>query len=89
MKKQQFPPGWDQERVKRLLAHYESQTEEEAVAEDEAAYAQRGLTMVEVPSALVPKVRRLIGNTPPANPGSRKHKTAARKVGAPRPWAVG
>jgi hypothetical protein len=45
--------------------------------------------MVEFPSALVPKVRRLIGNTPPANPGSRKHKTAARKVGAPRPWAVG
>ena len=34
MKKQQFPPGWDQERVKRLLAHYESQTEEEAVAEE-------------------------------------------------------
>jgi hypothetical protein len=60
MKKQHFPPGWDQERVQRLLAHYESQTEEEAVAEDEAAYAQRGLTMIEVPSALVPKVRRLI-----------------------------
>jgi len=60
MKKQHFPPGWDQERVQRLLAHYESQTEQEAVAEDEAAYAQRGLTMVEVPSALVPKVRRLI-----------------------------
>ena len=49
MKKQHFPPGWDQERVQRLLAHYESQTEQEAVAEDEAAYAQRGLTMVEAP----------------------------------------
>jgi hypothetical protein len=60
MRKQHFPPGWDQERVQRLLAHYESQTEQEAVAEDEAAYAQRGLTMVEVPGALVPKVRRLI-----------------------------
>ena len=60
MKKQHFPPGWDQDRVQKLLEHYENQTEEEAVAEDEAAYAQRGLTMVEVPNVLLPKVRRLI-----------------------------
>jgi hypothetical protein len=60
MKRQHFPPGWDEERVRRLLARYENQTEEEAVAEDEAAYARRGLTMVEVPSELVPRVRRLI-----------------------------
>jgi len=60
MKKQHFPPGWDEERVRRVLAHYESQTDDEAVAEDEAAYEQEGLTMVEVPSDLVPKVRRLI-----------------------------
>jgi len=33
-----FPPGWDEDRVKRVLAHYEEQTEEEAVAEDEAAF---------------------------------------------------
>jgi len=26
-----FPPGWDQQRVKRVLDHYESQTEEEAL----------------------------------------------------------
>jgi hypothetical protein len=32
-----FPSGWDEERVHRLLAHYEEQIEEEAVAEDEAA----------------------------------------------------
>ena len=33
-----FPPGWDEERVRRVLAHYETQTEEEeAVAEDEGA----------------------------------------------------
>jgi hypothetical protein len=60
MKKQHFPPGWDEDRVRRVLAHYESQADEEAVAEDEAAYEQEGLTMVEVPSDLVPKVRRLI-----------------------------
>jgi hypothetical protein len=32
-----FPPGWDEERVQRVLKHYESQSEAEAVAEDEAA----------------------------------------------------
>ena len=37
MKHTAFPPGWDKERVARVLKHYDSQTEEEAVAEDEAA----------------------------------------------------
>jgi hypothetical protein len=32
-----FPPGWDEDRVRRVLTPYEEQTEEEAVAEDEAA----------------------------------------------------
>ena len=32
-----LPAAWDEEHVKRVLAHYEEQTEEEAVAEDEAA----------------------------------------------------
>jgi hypothetical protein len=32
-----FPGGWDEERVRRVLAHYEAQSEEEAVAEDESA----------------------------------------------------
>ena len=30
-----FPPGWDEERVQRLLRHYESLSEDETVAEDE------------------------------------------------------
>jgi hypothetical protein len=35
--KSRFPPGWDEERVRRVLEHYENQSEEEAVAEDEVA----------------------------------------------------
>lgn len=35
MKENNFPPGWDEERVRRVLAHYEEQTEAEAAAEDE------------------------------------------------------
>ncbi len=60
MKQSKFPPGWDEERVKRVLAHYESQTEEEAVAEDESAFESLDQTVMEIPTELVPKVRELI-----------------------------
>ena len=60
MRQNKFPPGWDEERVRRVLAHYEHQTEEETVAEDEAAYEQENQSMMEVPYELVPKVRNLI-----------------------------
>ena len=61
MKKQsKFPPGWDEERVRRVLAHYEEQTEEEAVAEDEAALDDKSQTLMEVPNELMSAVRELI-----------------------------
>jgi hypothetical protein len=60
MTEQRFPPGWDEERVRRVLAHYENQTEEEAVAEDEAAFEQVDQTVMVVPTELVPEVVALI-----------------------------
>ena len=60
MKKQTFPPGWHEDRVQRVLAHYEQQTEEEAVAEDEAGFEDQTQTLMEVPNELVPVVRELI-----------------------------
>ena len=60
MKQSTFPPGWDEERVRRVLAHYEEQTEEEAVAEDEAAWEDQTQTLIEIPNELVPVVRELI-----------------------------
>lgn len=59
-KRNRYPRGWDAERVRRVLAHYENQTEEQAVAEDEAAFARTSRTVMKVPVALVPKVRQLI-----------------------------
>lgn len=56
----EFPPGWAEERVRCVLAHYEQQTEDEAVAEDEAALEQEGRTFIAVPNDLLPKVRELI-----------------------------
>ncbi len=55
-----FPPGWDEERVRRVLAHYEDQTEDEAVAEDEAAFEDQSQTFIEVPNDLLLEVRRLL-----------------------------
>lgn len=55
-----FPPGWDEARVRRVLAYYESQTEEEAVAEDKAAFEDPNQTTIAVPTKLVPEIRRLI-----------------------------
>ncbi len=60
MKKNKFPPGWDEDRVRKVLVHYEEQSEEEAVAEDEAAYEDQNNTFMEIPNELVPKVRELI-----------------------------
>jgi hypothetical protein len=39
------------------LAHYEEQSEEEAVAEDEAAVEDKTQTVMEIPSELVLAVR--------------------------------
>ena len=35
MKEPQYPVRWDEARVKRVLAHYEQQSDDEAAAEDE------------------------------------------------------
>jgi hypothetical protein len=68
MRKNRFPAGWDEERVRRVLAHYEEQTEEEAVAEDEAAFEDSTQTVIEVPNELLPAIREFIA----------KHKESRR-----------
>ena len=54
------PPGWDEERVRDVLEYYERQTDDEAVAEDEAAFESETETFIQVPNELVPAVRELI-----------------------------
>jgi len=57
-KQSQFPPGWDEARVRRVLE--QAQSDEEAVAEDEASFEATTHTAMEVPVDLVPAVRELI-----------------------------
>lgn len=60
MSETKFPVGWDEEKVRGVLSHYEQQTSEEAVAEDEAAFEDQDETVMKVPHELVPRVRELI-----------------------------
>ena len=59
MSQSKFPDGWDEEKVRRVLAHYEEQTDEDALLEDEAGM-EPSETVMNVPHDLVPKVRELI-----------------------------
>ena len=54
-----FPPGWDEERVKRVIEPYDSLTEEARIAHDEAAYDMDGQTVMTVPTELAPAVEKL------------------------------
>ena len=60
MKQANFPEGWDEERVRRVLEHYERQSDEEAVAEGEAANESTTHTAMEIPVELVPQVHELL-----------------------------
>lgn len=68
MKQKKFPHGWDEERVRKVIMHYEQQSDEEAVAEDEAAFEPSAKTVIEVPKALLPAIRELLA----------KHKESRR-----------
>jgi hypothetical protein len=67
MKKQRFPKGWDEQRVKQLIAELDARTDEEWIAADEAAAANaEDQTVITVPNTLLPEIRRLLAS----------HKTA-------------
>jgi hypothetical protein len=53
MSKENFPEGWNEEKVRRALAYYVQQTEDDAGVESSE-------TVMSVPRGLVPKVRELI-----------------------------
>jgi hypothetical protein len=60
-RKQVFPRGWNEKRVQEVIAYYDNQTEDEGAAEYEAAMNVDGLTVMLVPTDLVPEIRQLIG----------------------------
>ena len=59
MSEEKFPPGWDADRVRRLIAHYDALDEDQQVAEDEAAQEQPSQTTVVVPIEFMPAIRQM------------------------------
>ena len=55
-----FPPGWDENRARRLVQHYESLSEDEEGAEDEAALEDSSQAVMGIPNELVDLVRALL-----------------------------
>ena len=53
-----FPPGWDAERVQRLVA--DDLAEEEALGEDAADFKPDGQTLMLIPATLAPAVEALL-----------------------------
>ena len=60
MKQSKFPPNWDNLHVQKVISHYNQQTEDEAIAEDEVVLGGSSQTVIEIPQELVPAVRELI-----------------------------
>jgi hypothetical protein len=55
-----YPKGWDRRRVQALVDYYANQSDDEAIAELEAAFRDGQSAMIQVPLALVPKVQKLL-----------------------------
>ena len=81
--RQEFPPGWNEKKVRAVIAHYDQQTEDEAAAEIETA-PDASETWMSVPTELVEAVARLIEdhakNGTAARPRDHKKKAPARKI---------
>ena len=60
MSEPRYPDGWDQKRIREVLEHYEPQTEDEQFEEIEASLEQDEMTLVSVPSKIMPEVLALI-----------------------------
>jgi hypothetical protein len=55
-----FPVGWNEQRVREVIEHYEKQTEDEEFAEIEASFESDDVTLMAIPTEMVPEVRALL-----------------------------
>ncbi len=55
-----YPKGLDRKNIRAVIDHYENQTEDQAVVEDEAAYENNLITMMAAFVELVSKVQGMI-----------------------------
>jgi hypothetical protein len=60
MKKPHLSRGWTQRRLRELAQYHDHLTEEEQAAEIETSLAQKGQTVLVVPTKFVPEILRII-----------------------------
>jgi hypothetical protein len=60
MNQQKLPLGWDDSRIREVLDHYDAQDDDERAAEIEAAWEADGMTLMSVPTELVPEIRAIL-----------------------------
>ena len=58
--KQEFPPGWNERKVRAVIKHYEQLSDEQLAREIESAPEVIAETLMSVPAELVPAVQKLI-----------------------------
>jgi len=71
--KQKYPRGWNEKKVRDLIAYYDNQTEDEGAAEINSAPLAPGETWMSVPTDLIPAITQLIEE--------RNHKPAIPRTG--------
>jgi hypothetical protein len=77
--KPNLPDGWTEKELQEIAEHYDNQTEEEAIAEAEEAYARKGYSWVQIPTALMPEIYKLLASyneqqAQPNKPSKRRAK---------------
>lgn len=55
-----LPPGWDEARIQEVADYYENQSDEEMVAEDEAAFEAPDTVVMPIPNELADEIEALI-----------------------------
>ena len=51
---------WSAAKIRRIMDYYDHQSDEEAAHEIETAKAAKDVSLIEVPTELLPQVRKLI-----------------------------
>ncbi len=57
-----YPKGWNRKRVEAVIAHFDAQSDQDAVAEADAAMVNADFALIPVPIEMAAEVRRLIAS---------------------------
>ena len=60
IRSERLPPGWGDSRIREVLDHYDAQDDDERAAEIEAAWEADGMTLMSVPTELVPEIHERV-----------------------------